>query len=92
MIHDKKYRRKGDYVIREVEGETLVIPINNDAVELDSAYVLSSSGAFIFNLLDEAHAFSAIVDKVTAEFNVSNSEAEADVKLFISEIEDVFLE
>lgn len=79
-------------MIREVEGETLVIPINNDAVELDSAYVLSNSGAFIFNLLDEPHTFSAIVDRVTAEFNVSNSEAESDVKLFISEIENIFLE
>ncbi len=41
----RKYRQKREFVIREVEGEFLLIPINLHTVKLDTAFVLGATGA-----------------------------------------------
>jgi len=69
-----------------------MIPINNDTVDLDAAYVLTDTARFIFDLLDGNHSLEAIIKQLCEEFEIDRDQAEKDLVEFITEIEEDFLE
>ncbi len=85
-----KYKPEGEFVIRQVEHDFLLIPVNNDTVALDSAFIMNESGAFIFDLLDGKTAGNEIIDKLCAAFEVSKDVAEVDFIQFLSDLDRSF--
>ena len=80
------YTKKADLVAREVAGETLVVPIRGRLADMDNIYALNPVAAHVWKLLDERCAIADIVSGVTAEFEVSAKDAEADARQFLEEL------
>ncbi len=79
-------------MIRHVEDEFLLIPINYDTVDLDTAFVMSATGAFVFERCDGQHRVSEIIKLLCDAFEVSKEEATTDVLEFLDQISEDFLE
>jgi hypothetical protein len=71
------------FVTRQIAGETLIVPVTGNVVDLESIYVLNPVGSRIWDLLRTPTTPNRIADVVAAEFDVSPQVAAADVLEFI---------
>lgn len=81
------FARKGEFVVRNVSGETLLVPIRSCKADLDSIYVLEGVGAFIWDRLEARPSVKELIDQVCAEFEVLPDTATADTLEFIARLE-----
>jgi hypothetical protein len=80
---DARLARLDQVVVRDIAGETLLIPIRSNVAQLDSVFVLNETGKFIWEHLDGTQSLHGIVTLVCDTFEVENTEAEADVDEFV---------
>src|SRR5436853_5521231 len=71
------------FVTRQIAGETLIVPVTGNVVDLESIYVLNAVGSRIWDLLRFPTTPNRIADVVADEFDVSLQVAAADVLEFI---------
>jgi hypothetical protein len=79
--------KKGEFVMRSIAGQTILVPVRNDAGDLDSIYNLNEVAAFVWKLLDDHTNVRQIVDAVSIDFDVTPEEAENDTLQFIGALE-----
>jgi hypothetical protein len=78
------FQRSGNYAVRLIAGETIVVPIRAQAAELNSVYVLNDVGGTIWGLLETARSAEDIVRAIADEFDVTAAAAGADVEQFLA--------
>lgn len=83
------YRRNDNFVFRRIEGETILVPIRDNVGDLDCIYSLNPVAALVWEHLDGFHDLAAIKERITGEFEVSASAAEADLLFFIEEMKTI---
>jgi len=81
-------RAGGDSVVtRRIAGETILVPMAADVVDLDSVYTLNEVGSFIWDLVDSRRTPQAIAEAVAAEYDVTLEQAAADVDELLTALE-----
>lgn len=83
------YKRSRDVVYRQIDGESILVPIRNNVGDLDSIYNLNEVGAFVWNELDGEKRLNEIKDRILQEFDVSAEQAEEDLLGFIAQLRDI---
>ncbi|MBN1812168.1 MAG: PqqD family protein [Anaerolineae bacterium] len=86
---DNRWKRSSSVVERAIARETVLIPINQDASQMDSIYTLSGVGAYIWSLLDGEKTLTEIHDMVVEEYEVDPQEAEADLVEFVTHLSTI---
>ena len=85
---DEKFCLKDGFVLREIAGEFLAVPVNS--VENSSQLiVLNPVSALIWEMLGEEKTIAQLVDGITAEFDVSAEEAKADTEAFLEQLKEL---
>jgi hypothetical protein len=79
--------KKGEFVSRNIAGETIVVPIRGRTGDLDAIYNLSEVAAHIWDRIDGHVTVRQLAEGVCAEFDVSPDTAEADTFEFIAELQ-----
>src|SRR5208283_4354510 len=79
--------KKGEFVTRNIAGETLVVPVRGRVGDLDAIYNLSDVGSFIWDHIDGQATVLQIVQGVCAEFDVAPETAETDALQFIADLQ-----
>lgn len=77
---------KGDFVLREIAGETILIPVNAAAQTMDGMAVLNEVGARLWELLPQTEDADDLVTAILAEYAVDEETAKADVNEFLGEL------
>jgi hypothetical protein len=80
------YVRRDDVVLREVAGEHLLVPIRSDPEGMRAIFALSGTGVFVWGLLDGDHSVEAVLARVLERYDVTNEEAEADLRTFVERL------
>jgi len=78
------FHRSGNYAVRRIAGETIVVPIRAQAADLDSVYVLNEVGGAIWGQLEAHRSAEDIALAVADEFEVTEAVAGADVEQFLA--------
>jgi hypothetical protein len=68
-----------DLTTRRIAGETLIVPVRGHVGDLDAIYTLNELGSRIWQLLDEPATVKQIAAVISAEYEVTQAEAERDV-------------
>lgn len=76
-------RQKG-VVMRRIADETLLVPTSGELAHLQRIFVLDPVGEFVWELLDGTRGFEAITLEVAGAFEVSESEAMADIEEYLA--------
>ena len=76
-------------VARRIGDEFILVPIRQQAGEVDSIYTLNEVGARVWELLDGQTSLGAIRDAIVEEFEVSPEEAEVDLLAFVGQLQSV---
>jgi len=80
---------KGDYILKEIVGDYIVVPVGIDRVDLGAVVTLNETGAFLWKKLSNESTENDLVDALCAEFEVDRAKAEADVSEFIEQIRGI---
>lgn len=80
---------KNNFVIREIMGDTILVPIGDHLLEFNGLITLNELGVFILKLLPEAEGEAHIVDKILDEYDVDRETAEVDVKEFLEKLRQI---
>lgn len=80
------YQLKPGYCIRDFCGESLVIPIGGAAIAEQQMAILSSVGRFLWDRLQNEQTFENLLLAVLDEYEVTQEEAKADIKEFLTEL------
>jgi hypothetical protein len=83
------YRRNDSFVFRRIEGETILVPIRDNVGDLDCIYSLNPVGALVWEHLDGSQDLGAIKNRIAAEYDVSDDNAETDLLSFINEMKTI---
>lgn len=72
-----------DYILKEVAGNIVVVPVGEKSVNFNAIVHLNSVGAFIFETLQQEDlTIEELADKVCSEYEVSKEIALNDVTIF----------
>ena len=74
------------YIVREIVGETILVPADETAQDFNGMINLSESGAFIWEHIEEAENFSQLVDMILEEYDVDRETAAGDASAFIMQL------
>lgn len=75
---------KDGYLLREVAGSNIVVPIGEGSMDFSGVITLNEVGAFIWNLLENDVTKEQIVEKMLSEYDVDKTTAENDVEEYIT--------
>ena len=77
---------KREFVLREIAGDTLLIPTGKTALDLNGMLTLNELGAEIWRLLPQAANDEEIVRRLLAEYEVEEDVLRADVAEFLGKL------
>jgi uncharacterized lipoprotein YmbA len=91
MVDISRYVSRGvdgkPLVTRRIAGETILVPVTSDVVDLDAVYTLNEVGSFVWELFDGRRPVQAIADAVSAEFDVTPEQAARDIDELVTALE-----
>lgn len=76
-------------LIREIAGETLLVPVGEMALKIHGMISLSESGALLWKKLKGGCTEAELVDAVLGEYEVEREIAISDVKEFVDQMRKV---
>lgn len=79
-------RTNENYILREIDGESILIPIGEASEHLNGMIHLTPTAAFIWKEVDRANCLEEIIQKLMEKYEVTDEIARRDVYGFLSEL------
>ena len=76
---EKIYKKSDSMVFRKIGNELILVPIRQNAGDLDSIYTLNETAAYVWDLIDGQTTVGEIKEKIIDEFDVTSEDAERDL-------------
>jgi len=83
------FRKNENFVFRQIDDETILVPIKNNVGDMGSIYNLNEVGAYVWEHLDGVKTLLDIKNMVTGKFEVSLEDVECDLMEFINQLEEI---
>lgn len=83
--------RADNWVSRQIDGETVLVPIRAGAADLQFLFVLNATASWVWSHLDGRHAVPDLARGLTTEFQVPLEQAEQDVKALLGSLAELAL-
>ena len=77
---------KENLVLRQVADTWTVLPLGKDIINFDGMLTLNETGAMLWQQLEKGAEKADLVVALTAEYDVSEKEAEADIDEYIEKL------
>ncbi len=78
---------KSGYLLREVAGNYIVVAIGEEAVDFNGLITVNETGAFLWKKLEEGIDTSELLTALTAEYDVDEKTAVADINAFVEKLQ-----
>ena len=85
----KSLKATSEVVLREIAGESLLIPVGQTALKIHGMITLSESGLLLWKRLQTECTEDELVEALLTEYQVDRETASADVKAFIRQMQEV---
>lgn len=80
---------KKDYILREVAGEYLLIPVGEAALKTKGLISLSESGYLLYEQLQQDCEKKDLVQRMLQEYEVTEDQASADIEAFLEQMRSI---
>lgn len=78
------YRASGQFVVRTIAGETLLIPVGAATQDFNGMILLNETGAFLWEALQEPKTEDALTAALVDAFETDPETALSDIRKFIN--------
>ena len=82
-------RISGDFIMREIAGEHILVPVGAAAARFNGLITMNEVGKYIVDLLSEEHTLQKLVEKITGEYDVDAQTALTDAEAFLAQLREV---
>ncbi|MEE0060618.1 MAG: PqqD family protein [Acutalibacteraceae bacterium] len=79
---------KNNYLLREIAGEYMLVPLGNSCTSLNAMITFNETGAFIWKKLEEDLTNEQIAQAFTCDYNVTYQQALEDVEEFVAYLKE----
>lgn len=79
---------KNGYVLREVAGSHVVLPVGEATIDFNGMASLNETGAFLFERMKEETTEDALVQALLETYEIDEATAKQDVETFVSKIRE----
>jgi len=83
------YKQSKSMVGRKIADELILVPTKQNIADLQCIYTLNEIGGRIWELIDGSMSIKEIVTVLTQEYKVEARQAEADIKEFLNQLEQI---
>ncbi len=77
---------KGSYILRDVAGSHVVVPVGSTAADFNGMITLNETGAFLWKQLGADISREELIARLTAEYEVTPEQAATDVEAFLQKL------
>ena len=81
------FAHRGEFALRQVGSESILVPIRNHVGDLDSVYVFNAVGARIWSLIDGSRDIDSIVAIIGSEYDVESDVVRSDLEELLGSLE-----
>lgn len=74
---------KGQFVLRNIEEEAVLVPIGETAMSFNGIITMTETGAFIWDLVEQNKSRDEILKSLIETYDVDNQQAKADLDEFL---------
>lgn len=85
-MEEKKYSIKQGFILREIAGEFIAVPVDSSCG--NNIVVLNPVSKFLWEEMQSEKNFDELVDAMLKEYGIERAEAEADLKDFLTQLEE----
>jgi hypothetical protein len=86
---DQVFRKNKNFVFRQIDDETILVPIKDNLGDMGSIYNLNEVGAFIWEHFDGQQTIGEIKNRIINEFEISEKEAQKDLMEFVNQLKEI---
>jgi len=79
---------KKEFILREVAGETIVVPVGSMALNFNGIISLDPVGTVIWKALEQGKEREEILNEILENFEVEKEIAETDMDEFLKQLQD----
>jgi hypothetical protein len=79
-------RRKSDFMMQNVGGENLLVPLGAQVMDMNGFITLNATAACVWELLAQERSLAELAAALAERFDVTPESALADVQTFVDEI------
>ncbi|MBR7009348.1 MAG: PqqD family protein [Oscillospiraceae bacterium] len=77
---------KHEFVVREIAGETLLVPVGTATLSLNGMLVLNECGKYLWDRIPDAGSEEDLINALLAEYEVNRQTAAQDVAEFLESL------
>lgn len=82
----EKFKLKDGFLLRQIAGENVVVPVDEGREIFRGMIQLNSIGAFLWKLCLEETTIEQMTEALAAQYEVEKEKAERDVKNFVAQL------
>ena len=87
VSRDVVYKPSDDLVVREIDGQTIIVPIGTGIGDLeDELYALNDTARVVWDKLDGTRTLAAVLDELAHEYAAPAEQIDADVAGLLEEL------
>jgi len=90
-MDQRVFSHRGEFALRQVGTESILVPVRNHVGDLDSVYVFTSVAARIWALIDGERDVDSIVAAICSEYDAEPAVARADLEELLASLEGAAL-
>jgi len=79
---------KDGFMLREIAGTMVVVPLGERVIEFNGLMSLSESGALLWRKLEQGAEIDELVDLILSEYDIDRDTARADIEEFIAALKE----
>jgi len=82
---------KFGYIMREVAGNIVVVPIGTSAIDFSGVITLNETGAFLWKLLENEISEQELLSSMLKEYDIDEEIAKVDISTFLTKLKEADL-
>jgi hypothetical protein len=86
---DQVFQKNENFVFRQIDDETILVPIKDNLGDMGSIYNLNEVGAFVWKHLNGKSSLADIRHMILDTFEVSEREADTDLSDFVNQLKEI---
>ncbi|EGW38460.1 coenzyme PQQ synthesis protein D [Desulfosporosinus sp. OT] len=87
-LEARSLKIRDGFMLREIAGQWVVVPLGEKVVEFNGIMTLSQSGALLWQVLEKNASEEDLVEVILKEYTIDKETAETDVREFVSIIRE----
>ena len=82
---------KGEYILRKIAGEYILVPVGETAMEMNGMITLNEVGVFIWNKLKDECTREELLNDILEAFEIDEEHAQSDLDEFLRQLGEAHL-